>query len=176
MVLFAQGAAQNPLLPSTPELIIGTLAFFIVFGVLGKVLLPRIQRTLAERVDQIEGGLRRAERTQTERSVRWRTTRHNSPMLDTRRRGCGRRPGNRAPRSSPRCASTAGARRLVEIAQAQITAETDRTHTALRAELGTLAVDLASRILGESLADEARRRGTVDRFLDELESRSAGRS
>ena len=35
---------------------------------------------------------------------------------------------------------------------------------------GTLAVDLASRIVGESLADEARQRGTVDRFLADLDA------
>jgi F-type H+-transporting ATPase subunit b len=39
--------------------------------------------------------------------------------------------------------------------------------------VGTLAVDLASRIVGESLADEARRKGTVERFLTELESTGA---
>ena len=36
--------------------------------------------------------------------------------------------------------------------------------------MGTLAVDLASRIVGESLADEARSRGTVDRFINELDA------
>ena len=40
----------------------------------------------------------------------------------------------------------------------------------LRTEVGTIAVDLASKIVGESLADEARRKGTVDRFLSDLES------
>jgi F-type H+-transporting ATPase subunit b len=38
----------------------------------------------------------------------------------------------------------------------------------LRSEIGTLAVDLASKIVGEALADEARRQGTVERFIDEL--------
>jgi F-type H+-transporting ATPase subunit b len=33
-----------------------------------------------------------------------------------------------------------------------------------------LAVDLASKIVGESLADEARNRGTVERFLGELDA------
>ena len=40
----------------------------------------------------------------------------------------------------------------------------------LRAEIGQLAVDLAGRIVGESLADEARQRGTVDRFLTDLDA------
>src|SRR6266536_3479192 len=43
----------------------------------------------------------------------------------------------------------------------------------LRTEIGSLAVDLAGRIVGESMADEARQRGTVDRFLGELEGMSA---
>ena len=45
--------------------------------------------------------------------------------------------------------------------------------TELRAQIGTLAVDLAGRVVGESLADEARRSGTVDRFLDDLDGMSA---
>ena len=56
----------NPLVPAWPELIIGTIAFLIVFAVLGKVLLPRIQKTLADRTDAIEGGLKRAEDAQAE--------------------------------------------------------------------------------------------------------------
>ncbi len=55
---------QNPLLPTYPELIIGTICFVLVFGLLGKFLMPRIQRTLAERTEQIEGGLARAEQEQ----------------------------------------------------------------------------------------------------------------
>ena len=44
----------------------------------------------------------------------------------------------------------------------------------LRGQIGALAVDLAGRVVGESLEDEARRRGTVDRFLDELDGMSGG--
>jgi F-type H+-transporting ATPase subunit b len=43
----------------------------------------------------------------------------------------------------------------------------------LRAEVGTLAVDLASRIVGESLQDQARQSGVVDRFLSDLEAAPA---
>ena len=42
----------------------------------------------------------------------------------------------------------------------------------LRTEVGTLAVELASRIVGESLTEEARQRRLVDRFLGELEASS----
>ncbi len=68
---FMTGAAvvtppSDPLIPEWPELIIGAIAFLIVFAVLGKVLLPRIQKTMAERTDEIEGGLQRAEEAQAE--------------------------------------------------------------------------------------------------------------
>lgn len=49
MSFLAAEGAQNPLIPESSELIVGLLCFFIVFGVLGKKLLPNIQKTLAER-------------------------------------------------------------------------------------------------------------------------------
>ena len=63
----------------------------------------------------------------------------------------------------------AEARRVTEAAQAQIEAERQQALISLRAEVGTLATELASRIVGESLTDQARQSRMVDRFLDELE-------
>ena len=57
---------QNPLIPDLAELIIGAIAFVIVFAILYRVLLPRIATTLEERTDAIEGGLKRAEDAQAE--------------------------------------------------------------------------------------------------------------
>ncbi|HWS57852.1 MAG TPA: F0F1 ATP synthase subunit B, partial [Actinotalea sp.] len=69
--------------------------------------------------------------------------------------------------------ASADAARILESAQRQIEAERQQASVALRAEVGALATELASRIVGESLADEARRSRVVDRFLDELEVASA---
>ena len=44
----------------------------------------------------------------------------------------------------------------------------------LKSEVGVLATSLASRIVGESLEDEARQRRTVERFLAEVEGQPAG--
>ena len=63
----------------------------------------------------------------------------------------------------------AEARRITESAQAQIEAERQQALTALRTEVGNLATELAGRIVGESLTDQARQSRMVDRFLDELE-------
>jgi F-type H+-transporting ATPase subunit b len=58
--------------------------------------------------------------------------------------------------------------RIIAAGRDALVAERSTIVRELRAELGGLAVDLAGRIVGESLADEARRHGTVERFLAEL--------
>ncbi len=42
--------------------------------------------------------------------------------------------------------------------------------------MGRLSVDLASRVLGEALEDDARQRRTIDRFLAEIETGSESSS
>ena len=64
--LAADTASYNPLLPSWPEFIIGTILFVLVFGFLARIGLPRIMKTLEERHDQIEGGINRADEAQAE--------------------------------------------------------------------------------------------------------------
>ncbi len=48
---YLAAGSPNPLVPHWPELIIGAIAFLIVFALLAKVLMPRISATLAERTD-----------------------------------------------------------------------------------------------------------------------------
>src|SRR6202046_734570 len=59
-------STQNPLLPTGSELILGIVCFVIVFGILGKMLLPRITKLLNEREDAIQGGINRADEAQAE--------------------------------------------------------------------------------------------------------------
>ena len=63
----------------------------------------------------------------------------------------------------------ADAERIVTSAHAQIAAERQQAVISLRAEVGALATALASKVVGESLEDEARQRRTVERFLADLE-------
>jgi F-type H+-transporting ATPase subunit b len=171
LVAAASSGSQNPLVPTLTELIIGAVSFLIVFGLLGKVLLPRIQKALQERTDQIEGGLERAEEAQAEAArvleqyrQQLAEARHEAARLreDAREQGA-------QIIAEMREEAQAEARRLAEAANAQIEAERMQALTSLRAEVGTLATDLASRIVGESLQDEARQSRVVDRFLDDLE-------
>ncbi len=164
-------ASTNPLLPSWPEFIIGTILFALVFGALAKFLLPRAQQTLAERTDQIEGGLARADEAQAE--AQQVLEQYRQQLADARHEAARLREEAREQGvqiiADMREQAQAEARRLVEAAETQIEAERQQALTTLRTEVGTLATDLASRIVGESLTDEARQSRVVDRFLDELE-------
>jgi len=171
MPLAAETASTNPLLPSWPEFIIGTILFLLVFGVLAKVALPRIQQTLAERTEQIEGGLARSEEAQTE--AKQLLDQYREQLAEARHEAARLREEAREQGAQiiaeMREQAQAEARRITESAQAQIESERQQALTALRTEVGTLATELASRIVGESLTDEARQSRMVDRFLSELE-------
>ena len=63
--------------------------------------------------------------------------------------------------------------RILARGEEQLAANRQSVVNELRGQLGALAVELAGKVVGESLADEARRRGTVDRFLDQLDVMTA---
>ena len=168
-------ASTNPLLPSWPEFIIGTILFAIVFGALAKFLLPRAQQTLAQRTELIEGGLAKSEEAQAEAAAlldQYREQLAEARHEASRMREEAREQGAQII-AEMRDQAQAEARRVTEAAQAQIEADRQQALISLRTEVGTLATELASRIVGESLTDEARQRRMVDRFLDELEQVSS---
>jgi F-type H+-transporting ATPase subunit b len=173
--LAAAATQQDPLIPSLPELIVGTICFVLVFGFLGKMFLPRIQKTLAERTDLIEGGLNRADEAQAE--AKELLDKYREQLAEARHEAARMREEAREQGAQiiteMREQAQAEARRLTESAQAQIESERQQALTSLRAEVGALATELASRIVGESLADQARQSRMVDRFLDELEQVSS---
>jgi F-type H+-transporting ATPase subunit b len=166
-------ASTNPLLPTLPELIIGIICFVLVFGVLGKMLLPRIMKTLDERHEAIEGGIHRADEAQAE--AQHLLQQYRAQLDDARHEAARLREEAREQGAQiiaeMRERAQAEARRVTEAAQAQIEAERQQALASLRTEVGTLATELASRIVGESLADTARQSRMVDRFLDEISQR-----
>jgi len=162
----------NPLVPSWTEVIWGGIAFLIVFVALWRVLLPRITKVLQERTDAIEGGIERADRAEKEAA---RLAEQYREQLDASRHDAARLREEAKEQGAQIIAqmreqAQAEASRIAQAAQAQIAADRQQAFASLRAEIGTLAVELASRIVGESLADEARQSRVVDRFLAELEA------
>jgi len=68
------------------------------------------------------------------------------------------------------------ARRITEAARAQLESDRQQAFASLRAEVGALSVELASKIVGESLEDEARQSRVVDRFLADMDASRAAAS
>jgi F-type H+-transporting ATPase subunit b len=171
MLHVAAEQLQNPLVPDLTELIIGAITFGIIFFALWKVLIPRLSKTLEERTDKIEGGLQRAEETQAEADAtlaKYREQLAEARHEAARLREEAREQGAQIIAEMREQASAEG-RRLIEAAHAQIDADRQQALQSLKTEVGALAVELAGRVVGESLTDEARQRRTVERFLDELE-------
>jgi F-type H+-transporting ATPase subunit b len=166
---------ENPLLPDVAELVVGGLSFLIVLYVLSRTLLPNIKKTLEERTNAIEGGIKRAEEAQAEAQ---RTLEQYRAQLAEARHDAARlreeaREQGAAIIAELREQAQGEARRITDAAHQQIEADRKVAYAQLKQQIGELSVQLASRIVGESLEDDARQRRVVDRFLDELEQSAA---
>jgi F-type H+-transporting ATPase subunit b len=169
-------AESNPLVPHVSELIVGTIAFVLLLAFLWKAVYPRFETTYEARVQSIEGGIAEAERKQAEASEL--LEQYKAQLSEARSEAAAIREKAHADGArileELRAEGQEQKQRIVQSGEETLAAERERLIADLRSEIGTLAVDLASRIVGESLADEARRSGSVDRFLGELESGAAG--
>jgi F-type H+-transporting ATPase subunit b len=163
-------SGHNPIIPVWQEIVVGTVAFAVLCFVLMKFVFPMMEKTFAARVDAIEGGIKRAEAAQAEANEL--LEQYRTQLAEARTEGARIRDEARADAEGIRQDVLAKAReesdRIIAAGRDQLAAQRESIVRELRAEVGTLAVDLAGKIVGESLADEARSRGTVDRFINEL--------
>jgi F-type H+-transporting ATPase subunit b len=173
---YLAAAEPNPVWPIWQELLVGSIAFALLCGVLMKYVFPRMEETFRVRVDAIEGGIARAETAQAEANTL--LTQYKEQLAGARAEAAQIRDDARADAAAIRDDVLAKAReesaRIIAAGKDALQAERASIVRELRGQMGTLAVNLASRIVGESLEDEVRRRGTVDRFLSDLEANSAG--
>jgi len=165
-----------PIIPHLGELILGIIAFVILYFLYKRYVVPRLEDMLAERRNQIEGGIERAETMQAEAKAA--LDRYNAQLAEARSEAAAIREQARTEGQQIleelRVQAQEESARILARGQEQIQAARQQVVNELRAQIGTLAVDLAGRVVGESLADDARRSGTVDRFLDELDGMTAG--
>jgi F-type H+-transporting ATPase subunit b len=162
----------NPLVPHPVEIIVGTIAFILLFLVLRKTAFPQFEKIYAERTDKIEGGLKRAEEAQEQAAALKRQYEEQLAGLRAeaaRIRDDARAEGNQI-KAELRAQAEEEAARIRARGEEQLAAAREQAVRQPRGEVGGLAVALAERIIGESLADEARRRATIDAFLAELET------
>jgi F-type H+-transporting ATPase subunit b len=168
----AAATANNPLLPQTPDLIYGGVVFIVVLVIVWRVALPRLNALLDARSDAIEGGIKRAE--VAEAAAEAKRDEYEAALAEARAEAAKIRDQARVDGAKivaeAKEAATVEAARVTANAQLQIEAERTAALVSLRAEVGSLAVDLASGVIGESLTSDKRSKDIVDRFLAELEA------
>ncbi|MFD8996975.1 F0F1 ATP synthase subunit B [Streptomyces abikoensis] len=173
--LIASEEMENPLLPPIPELVIGLIAFLIVFLFLAKKLIPNINKVLDERRAAIEGGMEKAEAAQAEAQqvledyrAQLADARHEAARLrqEAQEQGV-------ALIAEMRSEGQRQREEIIAAGHAQVEADRKSAAAALRQDVGQLAIDLAGRVVGESLTDAGRQSRTIDRFLDSLEVKAA---
>jgi len=177
VILAAEGA--NPLIPNVWEIVVTVVGFAILLFIVSKFVVPAFEKTYEERSAAIEGGIAKAEAAQAEANAALES--YKQQLTDARTEANRIREEARAEGAQILAdlkeKAAAESARITEQAHVQIEAERQAAVASLRNEVGTLATALAGKIVGESLADDARSARVVDRFLSDLESQqSAGAS
>lgn len=162
------------LIPAWYDIIWSSVVMVIIAIVFYRYILPKFQAVLDERTEKIEGGLALAETAQAEAAAA--LEEYHQQLQEARTEAAKIREEARAEGSAIvaelRTKAQDDAARIVETAHRQVEAERQQASISLRADVGSLATDLASKIVGESLEDHARQSRVVDRFLADLESAS----
>jgi F-type H+-transporting ATPase subunit b len=134
-------------------------------------VLPRLQKTLDERSEAIEGGIAQAENAQAE--AKEALEKYNALLADARAEAASIRDQARSEGTQilqeMKTNAQAEADRIAQSAQAQIEAERHQAVLSLRKEVGNLALDLASAVVQERLSEDAKAASVVDKLLADLD-------
>ena len=158
----AEGEAlPNPLLPASYDLLWSSVVFVILLAFFWFKVLPNFKKTLDARTEAIEGRLEAAEKAQAEAAAK--TANIEAEQAEARAEGA-------VILAELKEQAASEAARLTATAKAQIEAERQAALISLRAEVGSLAIDLASSVVGASLKNDKIASGVVDQFLADLEA------
>jgi F-type H+-transporting ATPase subunit b len=168
----AAEATHNPLIPESYDLLWSSVVFVILLTFFWFKVLPNFKKTLDDRTEAIEGRLAAAERAQAEvaeKTAEIAKAQENSRAEAAEVREQARTEGVAILAELKEQANLEAAR-ITATAKAQIEAERQAALISLRAEVGTLAIELASQVVGASLKSDKVATGVVDSFLSELET------
>jgi F-type H+-transporting ATPase subunit b len=162
---------QNFLVPNA-TFFVELAAFLLLFWLLARYVIPPINRAMTNRQEAIRTQF--AELDEAKADARAAEEKFKAQTADARKqagkiREEAKEQGDQIV-AEAREQAQVEAKRIVDHGHAQLEAERKQALHSLRAEVGTLATELASRIVGESLEDDERANRVVDRFLADLET------
>lgn len=154
-----------------PEFILVLIIFGALLFLIWKFVVPGFEKTFAARRAAIEGGIERAEQAQAEAAAL--LQQYQAQLAQARTEAAQIRDGARAEGQriveELRATGQAESARIVARGEEQLTSQRAAIVRELRGELGSLAVELSERIVGQHLAEDAQVSATVDQFLATLE-------
>ena len=165
-------ATAAPIIPHPLEFFFGLAVFALLYWFVAKKIVPRLEQVYTERAAAIEGGINKAEEAQAQAQAA--LEQYQAQLVEARAEASKIREEAKAQGAviiaEMREHAVGEATRIAETAQKQIEAERQQAVVSLRGDVGRISTELASRIVGESLENETRQKGIVERFLAELES------
>ncbi len=161
----------NPIGLPFGEVIIAAVAFAVLVFVLRKFVWPMFENAYAERTSAIEGGIQKAEQAQNEAKAA--LEQYRQQLAGAREEAAKIREDARAQAQAIKDDMVAAAKseseRIAAAGRTQLESQRSQIVAELRGDLGRLSVDLAGKVVGESLQDDALKHRTVERFLADLE-------
>ena len=158
-------------LPTWPDVLWSAVVLAIIAVVFYRLVLPKFMTVLDQRSEMIAGGLQQAEQVKLAAQE---TLAQRQQMLEEARaeasdiRAQARRDKAEIV-STARSAAEQEVRRVEEDSARRLDAQRQEAEKSLRQDVGTLATQLAAKIVGASLAKDSTKKQSIDRFLDELE-------
>lgn len=167
-------AEENVLVPHVGEVVIGLIAFGLLCFVLMKYAFPRLEQVFTERRDAIEGGIKRAEEEQAKAHAAY--EQYTAQLAEAQAEAARFREEARADaariRDEAHVEAQAEAARIQATAEAHLAAERAAIVSDLRREIGGLAVDLAEKLVGHQLSQDAEQQRLVDDFIADLDQQA----
>jgi len=168
----AEGEPINPLIPAWYDIIWSSVVFLVILVFFWLKILPRMQEMLDKRAEAIEGNIAKADEAQAKAEAA--LAEYTAQLAGARAeageiRDAARADATKIVSKAKEDALTEQAR-IAAAAQAQIEAERQAALVSLRKEVGTLAIDLASGVVGQSLSDDKKASALVDQFLSDLDA------
>jgi F-type H+-transporting ATPase subunit b len=159
-------------IPAIYDIVWSLIPFALIMFFFWKFVIPRFSKVIEDRTEAIEGGIAKAASVQAEADAA--LEQYNALLTEGRAEAARIREQARVEAgqivAESKDRATADAARITANAHLQIEAERQAALVTLRAEVGSLAIDLASGVVGESLNDDRRSTALVDRFLADLEA------
>jgi F-type H+-transporting ATPase subunit b len=159
-------ASGNFLVPNA-TFIVELVLFLIVFGVVAKFVIPRIQGVTGDRRRMVEQQRQDAEEARRQLDAAQKV--YRDALSDARAEAARIREAARteAQRTmdEARTAAQEESARIVARGEEQLAHQRTDIVRSLRSEIGTLAVELSEKIVAEPLADDADVSTTVESFL-----------